>query len=70
MNSEETLRDLERFLRGEPNPHTLTPMQEQEITARFAAATGGIEVIERMQRKLVAELEGKEKENAHRSNSA
>jgi hypothetical protein len=53
MRSEEVLRDLERFLRGEPNPYVLTPMQEQEITRRFEAATGGIEAVEEMQRELL-----------------
>ena len=49
------LRDLERFLRGEPNPYTLTPMQEQEITGRFEVATGGVENVERLARELLAE---------------
>jgi hypothetical protein len=56
MNSEETLRDLERFLRGEPNPHTLSPAQEAEITRRFEAVTGGVENVERWARAFLAEL--------------
>jgi hypothetical protein len=55
MRSEEVLRDLARLLRGEPNPYTITPMQEQEITARFDAATGGIENVERWARAFLAE---------------
>ena len=55
MKSEEVLRDLARFLRGEPNRYTLTSAQQVEIDARFEAATGGVENVERLARELLAE---------------
>jgi hypothetical protein len=55
MKSEEVLREVERFLRGEPSPYVLTPAQQAETDARFEAATGGVENVERLARELLAE---------------
>jgi hypothetical protein len=55
MKSEEVLREVERSLRGEPSPHVLTPAQQAEIDARFDAATGGVENVERWARAFLAE---------------
>ena len=57
MKSEEVLREVERFLRGEPSPHVLTPTQQAEIDARFEAM-GGVESVERQARAFLAKEMG------------